>query len=71
MDNKFKKIASFLETLSSETVLNENEEALLLVGGNGENRKTNGGCTNNGCVNPNPDRIDNTCTNNGCTNNGC
>lgn len=70
MDAKFKKIASFLETLSTENVLNADEEALLLVGGTGNGPSTNNGCTNNGCSN-NSNRIDSHCSNNGCTNNNC
>lgn len=70
MDAKFKKIASFLETLPMEKILNSNEEALFLVGGAGAKPVTNNGCTNNGCK-PNPDRLDNDCINNGCTNDGC
>ena len=74
MDNKFKQIASFLETLSSETVLNENEEALLLVGGNGEAQKTNvdcinSPCTNNSCINYFCQ--DGSCRNDGCLNDNC
>lgn len=70
MDAKFKKIASFLETLPTENVLNADEEALLLVGGTGNGPSTNNGCTNNGCSN-NSNRIDSHCSNNGCTNNNC
>ena len=74
MDNKFKQIASFLETLSSETVLNENEEALLLVGGNGEAVKTNGVCENDPCSNEpciNSNCHNGNCDNWMCKNNGC
>lgn len=74
MDSKFKQIASFLETLSSETVLNENEEALLLVGGNGEAQKTNVGCKNTPCLNSpcgNSTCENNSCTNVECKNEGC
>lgn len=70
MDAKFKKIASFLETLPVEKVLDTNEGALFLVGGNGDARSTNNGCVNNSCK-PDPNRLDNNCTNNGCINNNC
>lgn len=70
MEAKFQKIANFIETLASEEVINENEEALLLVGGTGGVKITNNGCVNNGCSSSS-DRIDHGCTNNGCTNTTC
>lgn len=70
MDAKFKKIASFLETLPIENVLNADEEALLLVGGTGDGPSTNNGCTNNQCSN-NSNRIDHGCTNEKCSNVNC
>lgn len=63
-----KRLPVFLEALPAEKLLNENEEALLLVGGAGNVPTTNNGCSNDSCSG---DRIDNGCTNNGCNNRGC
>lgn len=71
METKFQKIANFIETLAFEEVINENEEALLLVGGAGVVKVTNIQCTNPSCTNPSDTRIDYDCTNVRCTNIGC
>ncbi|GFI01001.1 hypothetical protein [uncultured Phocaeicola sp.] len=70
MDAKFKRIADFLETLSTQNVLGADEEALFLVGGTGAGPATNNGCINDSCT-AGSDRTDNGCTNNSCSNSRC
>ena len=51
MDSKFKVISQFIEKLEKTNSINDEEQALLLIGGNGTAVKTNGGCTNAYCSN--------------------
>lgn len=70
MDTKFKVISRFLENLEKENVINEEEQSILLVGGEGFIGKTNVACQNLGCTN-NPCYINYGCYNSGCDNEGC
>lgn len=75
MDSKFQEISRFLDGLEKSNLINGEEQALLLIGGNSPAVKTNSPCTNNLCSNSpcmNPDGCTNTsCSNVGCTNEGC
>ena len=61
MENKFQEISQFIEKLEKENLVDENEQSLLLVGGNGSVGKTNTGCKNFICLN-------NECDDSNCSN---
>lgn len=69
METKFEKISQFIDKLEKSDVINEEEQTLLLVGGEGRALRTNiycdNGCTNYSCENS-------YCTNGGsCHNDDC
>lgn len=76
MDSKFQAISQFIDKLEKTNSINDEEQTLLLVGGNGVVAKTNSGCTNlicsnAPCINQPCDNGD-TCSNGkGCVNAGC
>ena len=70
MDTKFKAISRYLENLEKENVINEEEQSILLVGGEGTVGKTNILCNNDGCTND-PCYINYNCNNWFCDNPHC
>lgn len=76
MESKFQTISKFLDELENGNLINDEEQTLLLIGGNGNAVKTNGGCTNAYCDNApclnTPCDNGSTCSNGaGCVNAGC
>ena len=63
MKEKFKAISQFIDKLEKNNFINEQEETLLLVGGEGRALKTNSYCDNGPCMNY-------SCENSYCTNGG-
>lgn len=63
MNTKFKKISQFIEKLEVSNVISEEEQTLLLVGGEGHGSMQ----TNHGCY----DMTNKFCDNTGCTNYSC
>ena len=64
MEKKFKEIDQFINQLESTNVINEDEQALLLVGGAGIVEKTNTECENFVC--DKDDTANNRCNNTIC-----
>lgn len=71
MNGKFTQIAEFIEDLETQNVINDDEQFLMLVGGNSTGKTTNLGCINPGCTNPSDTRDDVDCKNVSCVNTGC
>lgn len=71
MDSKFQAISQFIEKLEKTNSISEEEQGLLLVGGNAPAVKTNAECTNAYC--DNSPCINSSCNNgNTCSNgSGC
>lgn len=51
METKFQEISQFIDKLEKDNLINENEQSILLTGGNGTAVKTNASCTNFFCSN--------------------
>lgn len=74
MESKFQSISKFIEKLEKTNSINDEEQALLLIGGNGIAVKTNAPCSNDDCINSpciNSTCGNPACANAGCTNSGC
>lgn len=76
MDSKFQEISQFIDKLEKNNLINDEEQALLLIGGQGPAVKTNAGCSNSYCTNDpclnNSCNNGDTCSNgSGCTNTLC
>ena len=63
MKTKFQEISQFIDKLEKSNVINEEEQTLLLVGGDGHGSMQ----TNHGCY----DMTNKFCDNTGCTNYTC
>lgn len=60
METKFQEISQFINKLEKDNLIDENEQSILLTGGNGPVVKTNVDCINFFCSNDN-------CLNGDCT----